>query len=242
MMPATAHARTYSPASANCGAMTKAMSRAASRESAINAARQRTACLAVAWGVHKTVEVLREVFEVSFQPDAPERRLLDDVAVRLAEVVADLRIANINAAMALKDKRYLYVTAEDILRIADWDDMSAGARREMEAITTQWLDLREEHLSDLWAQAPGDECNPSLSPAGWSAWIGALTMLVHDVCAVQGRNSRDAWSKLRTGLERLWWPWVEGCGHCHDMVRMTGLYCAMAGVLPPLGGVAKVGR
>lgn len=215
MMPATAHARTYSPASANCGAMTKAMSRAASRESAISAARQRTACLAVAWGVHKTVEVLGEVFEVSFPPAAPERRLLDDVAVRLADVVADLRIA-------------------------DWDDMSAGARREMEAITTQWLDLREEHLSDLWAQAPGDDCNPSLSPAGWSAWIGALTMLVHDVCAVQGRNSRDAWSKLRTGLERLWWPWVEGCGHCHDMVRMTGLYCAMAGVLPPLGG--KAGR
>ncbi|WMW64370.1 hypothetical protein [Nitratidesulfovibrio liaohensis] len=215
MMPATAHARTYSPASANCGAMTKAMSGAASRESAISAARQRTACLAVAWGVHKTVEVLGEVFEVSFPPAAPERRLLDDVAVRLADVVADLRIA-------------------------DWDDMSAGARREMEAITTQWLDLREEHLSDLWAQAPGDDCNPSLSPAGWSAWIGALTMLVHDVCAVQGRNSRDAWSKLRTGLERLWWPWVEGCGHCHDMVRMTGLYCAMAGVLPPLGG--KAGR
>lgn len=209
MMPATANTRTYSPASANCSA--KAMSKLSTRESAINAARQRTACLAVAWGVNKTVEVLREVFEVSFPPTDPERRLLDDVAVRLADVVADLRIA-------------------------DWDDMSAGARREMEAITTRWLELREEHLSDLWAQAPGDECNPSLSPAGWSAWIGALTVLVHDVCAVQGRNRRAAWSKLRTGLERLWWPWVEGCGHCHDMVRMTGLYCAMAGVLPPLGG------
>ncbi|MEG6507201.1 hypothetical protein [Nitratidesulfovibrio sp. 1201_IL3209] len=196
----------------------KAMSKAASRESAIQAARQRTACLAVAWGVHKTVEVLREVFEVSFEPGAPERRLLDDVAARLADVVADLRIAS-------------------------WDDMSAGARREMEDITTRWLDLREEHLGDLWAAAPGetDGCNPSLSPAGWSAWIGALTVLVHDVCAVQRRNRRDAWSKLRTSLERLWWPWVEGCGHCHDMVRMTALYCAMAGVLPPLGG-SQVGK
>ena len=192
------------------------MSKAASRESAINAARQRTACLAVAWAVHKTVEVLREVFAESFPVGAPERRLLADVALRLSDVV-------------------------DSLRIRNWDDMSAGARREMEAITTQWLDLREKHLSDLWAGG-SEDCNPSLSPAGWSAWIGALAVLVHDVCAVQGRNSRDAWSKLRTGLERLWWPWVDGCGHCHDMVRMTQLYCAMAGVLPPLGGEKTVGR
>lgn len=95
----------------------------------------------------------------------------------------------------------------------------------------------EEHLGDIWHD--GEGCSASLTPAGWAARIGSLTLLVHDVCAVQRRNQRDPWRKLLTGMERLWWLWLESIRLCDDMLRTTALYEAMAEVLPPLGGVEK---
>lgn len=80
------------------------MSKAASRESAINAARQRTACLAVAWGVHKTLERLEE----ALADDKAALRVLADVRQRHTDVVRELRIDS-------------------------WADISSGARREMDA-------------------------------------------------------------------------------------------------------------
>lgn len=202
MMPA-AVIRTGRPAPD--AARAKPDSKADARADALRLARQRTACLAVAWGVHKTLEVLEDVLA----DDAQAARLLADVRERHGAVIHELRITH-------------------------WSDISAGARREMESITTRWMDLREEHLHDLWHDDEG--CSAALSPAGWAAWIGALSILVHDVCAVQRRGLRDPWSKLRTGMERLWWSWLESSRLCDDMVRTTALYVAMAEVLPPLGG------